>query len=222
MARQKKEKPIASNVILEDEMMVYPFLPCFGFQQTSLVDYPGEVATVIFLCGCTFRCQYCHNRKNIEIRNAMDIKEYEKMLEDIITSKTTAVVISGGEPTMWPESLYALCQWFRHFVPNKKIKLDTNGSNSAIVKRLIDDNLVNFVAMDIKTTLNDDMYRKHFCSQREELEVVLTAQLLMNSELPHMFRHTEDASDTPEIIASLKDTFKDIVIQKQVIRDMEE
>lgn len=113
----------------------------------SLVDYPGNPAAVIFTAGCNMTCPYCHND---ELSHDATIS-----LNDILThleersSILSHVVISGGEPTLH-EDLPLLCKAIKAL--GYKIKLDTNGTNPQMLKLLIDQSLVDFLAMDIKTS----------------------------------------------------------------------
>jgi len=146
-----------------------------GFQKQSLIEYPGRISAVVFLGGCNLRCQYCYVPHLVlpkEIKKQKEIpqkeifsflKERKKFLE--------AVAVSGGEPTVHKE------------LPNfiKKIKklsylveLETNGTNPKILKYLIDKNLVDYVAMDIKHRLDD------FKRYKEITGNVLTKKMFEN------------------------------------------
>lgn len=118
-----------------------------GWQKLSLIDYPGKVASVIFLAGCNMRCHYCHNQQ------ILDFSQNKIPLVDVIAELKTrrkwidAVVISGGEPTTYPE-LLLLLKIIRRL--GYLIKLDTNGSRPDVVRAVIEDGLVDYVALDLK------------------------------------------------------------------------
>ncbi|RHQ00934.1 anaerobic ribonucleoside-triphosphate reductase activating protein [Roseburia sp. AM51-8] len=121
----------------------------YGMQKTTLVDYPGRVATTLFTGGCNFRCPYCHNGDLIVGLN--DIKPYTK--DDIFDhlrkrrNVLDGVVISGGEPTLNRD----LPDFIRQIkLLGYKVKLDTNGTNPAMLRSLVKDRFVDYVAMDIK------------------------------------------------------------------------
>lgn len=121
----------------------------FGFLKHSLVDYPGEVCAVVFIPGCNFHCSYCHNQ-NLEAdaeRNGWTSEQILSYLRDA-RRLLTGVCISGGEPTLQPAVLTQLIEHFKAL--NLKIKLDTNGSRSEVLKSVIPD--VDYVAMDLKTS----------------------------------------------------------------------
>jgi len=119
-------------------------------EKTSLVDYPGKVSCVLFLGGCNFRCGYCHNRQLIIDCELKNINE-DEILSYLESRKKwiDGVVFTGGEPL-----LYNL----KDFIVKIKnlgflIKLDTNGFNPDALKELIDNNLLDYIAMDIKNSL---------------------------------------------------------------------
>ena len=121
----------------------------FGFLKHSLVDYPGEVCAVVFIPGCNFHCPYCHNQ-NLEAdvdQNGWMLEQIEAYLRDA-RRLLTGVCISGGEPTLQEDLLIDLIKRFKAL--NLKIKLDTNGSRSEVLKSVIPE--VDYIAMDLKTS----------------------------------------------------------------------
>ena len=121
----------------------------YGLQKTTLVDYPGHVATTLFTGGCNFRCPYCHNGDLVI--GLDDIEPYA--LEDIFShlqkrkGVLDGVVISGGEPTLQTD----LPDFIRQIKElGYLVKLDTNGTNPAMLRSLVEEGLVDYVAMDIK------------------------------------------------------------------------
>ncbi|PIN78095.1 anaerobic ribonucleoside-triphosphate reductase activating protein [Candidatus Woesearchaeota archaeon CG10_big_fil_rev_8_21_14_0_10_34_12] len=128
-----------------------------GFIPNSLVDWDGKVSAVVFLGNCNFRCGYCHNRElvlepeKIKAIAFDEIKSYLDKNMDFVDG----IVVTGGEPTLYPD-LKGLLSEFRKM--GLKIKLETNGSNPKMLKELIDGGLVDFIAMDIKTSF--DKYKE--------------------------------------------------------------
>lgn len=119
-----------------------------GFQKNSFIDYPGKIAAVVFLGGCNFACHYCHNSKLLSAEsNTIDFMDevLPQIREQI--GFIDGVVISGGEPTTHP-NLLQIVRAVKKL--GLLVKLDTNGSNSEILRELTDKKLVDFVAMDIK------------------------------------------------------------------------
>jgi pyruvate formate lyase activating enzyme len=190
-------------------------LPVGGFQKQSLVDYPGHISSIVFTSGCNMRCNYCHNPelvlpeqiKTTRQQNAGDILKWihtNKLLLD-------AVVITGGEPTLHP----ALVPFIRQIKQyGLKIKLDTNGTNPLLLQRLIDDQLVDYVAMDIKAPLETHKYQmivgRHFNDTMME-HVKQSIYILTAGAVHYEFRTTVDAmlndEDIQTIIHSIKGNF---------------
>ena len=123
-----------------------------GLQKTTLLDYPGCVAATVFLAGCNMRCPFCHNMNIVTCDDPPAFSD-----EDILRflSKRAGVLdgvcITGGEPTMYKElpSFISLIKNLGY-----KVKLDTNGTNPEMMKSLVNDGLVDYVAMDIKSSLS--------------------------------------------------------------------
>ena len=122
-----------------------------GLQKNSLIDYPGKVSCVLFLSGCNFDCPYCHNPDLAKDSSLCPVLLDEKAVFDFLQRRKgflDGVVISGGEPTL-QKDLLVLCKKIKEL--GYLIKLDTNGSRPQVIKRLIDEGLVDYIAMDIKT-----------------------------------------------------------------------
>ncbi|MEA3422984.1 MAG: anaerobic ribonucleoside-triphosphate reductase activating protein [Bacillota bacterium] len=119
-----------------------------AYIRTSTIDYPGHISSVVFTKGCNMRCEYCHNKDlevssdNISMKNVINHLSKRKGLLDGVT-------ITGGEPTM-QTGLIKFCKKVKSM--GFKIKLDTNGTNPEVVKELIDSHLVDYIAMDFKTS----------------------------------------------------------------------
>ena len=131
-----------------------------GLQRTTLIDYPGKIACVVFLAGCNFRCPWCYSSELVlplkivkqprisetEIFNFL--RERQGLLE--------GVVLCGGEPTVNKDLI--------KFIEKIKamgfaVKLDTNGSNPGDLKDLVNSGLVDYVAMDIKSSPDNPAYK---------------------------------------------------------------
>lgn len=122
-----------------------------GLQKTTLIDYPGQVAATVFLTGCNFRCSFCYSSELVlpeKIKKQPKISEKE--LFDFLRKRRgllEGIVICGGEPTC-NEDLPEFIRKIKEM--GFSVKLDTNGSNPEMLKKLIDEKLVDYVAMDIK------------------------------------------------------------------------
>ena len=120
-----------------------------GFVKTSMVDYPGNIVSTIFLGGCNFRCPFCHNpdladNKGIEL-DKEKIFSFLKKRNGLIDG----VCVSGGEPTIYSD-LPSFLKDIKAL--GLKVKLDTNGSHPEMLKSVIEDGLVDYVAMDVKSS----------------------------------------------------------------------
>jgi pyruvate formate lyase activating enzyme len=154
-----------------------------GVLRTSMLDYPGRLASVIFLSRCNFRCSFCHNPELIlEPESLPSIKEEEffKMLEER-KGWVEAVVVSGGEPTLH-EGLPEFIKRLKDL--GLKVKLDTNGTNPKMLKGLLDENLLDFVAMDIKTSKEEygNLTGNQTCLPLVEESVAMLKQAKVETE----------------------------------------
>lgn len=128
-----------------------------AIQKTTLLDYPGKVATIIFTTWCNLRCGFCHNSEFVLPEKIKKIKDFipEKVFFNFLKTKVWIldwVVICWWEPTIHKD-LYDFCKdikdlWF-------SVKIDTNWQNPEILKKLVNDWLVDYIAMDIKNNFSD-------------------------------------------------------------------
>ena len=161
----------------------------YGIEKLSLVDYEGKLACTLFTGGCNFRCPFCHNSSLV--KNAFDIKpiddnEYLSYLEK---RKNTidAVVITGGEPTLMP-SLLDKIKTFKNM--GYLVKLDTNGTNPEIVKKLIKEKLIDYIAMDIKNSIELYPLTTGVNNQESINNVLETINILKQNQVEYEFRTT--------------------------------
>lgn len=123
-----------------------------GVQKISMIDYPGKIASVVFLSKCNMRCPFCHNPELVFCNDEEfpDIT-VEEFLDFLDTKKKwiDAVCITGGEPTLHP-GLKELISRIKS--KGLLVKLDTNGTNPNLLSDLIEQRLVDFVAMDVKNS----------------------------------------------------------------------
>jgi len=122
-----------------------------GIHKTSLIDFPGSISAIIFSGGCNLRCRYCHNPDLA--CNSCGLQGYsnDEALSFIMSRihLIDAVVLSGGEPTLSPR-IKDFTRTLKDL--GLKVKLDTNGFNPDIVKNLVGEGLLDYIAMDIKTS----------------------------------------------------------------------
>lgn len=118
-----------------------------GLQKMTLLDFPGKVACTVFLGGCNFRCPFCHNGGLLEeTTDRMHTDEFLRFLKGR-QGLLDGVCITGGEPTLFP-GLPELLKQIKAL--GFAVKLDTNGSRPDVLKAVVNDGLVDYVAMDVK------------------------------------------------------------------------
>lgn len=121
-----------------------------GFQGTSLLDFPGRIAALVFLGGCNLSCPFCHNPDLVEAPDRLPDYPLEPLFEDLERRRSfiDGVVISGGEPTLYPD-LLPLMRRIRAL--GLQVKLDTNGLLPAVLGEVLEQGLADLVALDLKT-----------------------------------------------------------------------
>ncbi len=160
-----------------------------GMVKSSLIDFPQKASTVLFLGGCNFRCSYCHNPDIVNGRGeALNVDEILGFLEKR-KKYLDGVVISGGEPTLHSD-LRELILRIRAL--GYAIKLDTNGTRPDMIKSLIDDGLLDYIAMDIKAPWSK--YTDVICvPEGNGVNISLireSVRIIMDSDVDYEFRTT--------------------------------
>jgi len=196
-----------------------------GIVHNSLIDWEGKIVTVIFTKGCNFRCGYCHNPDLV-------LPELIRKTEDISVNEVLAVlqerrewidgvVVTGGEPTIHAD--------LPDFLGRLKamrliIKLDTNGTNPAMIKELINNDLIDYVAMDIKTVIEDSEYSRITGCPDKGITALIreSVDLLRLSGIQYQFRTTViPGCHTDDILRRLDREFVDGSYVRQSFREGE-
>ncbi|MDA8403749.1 MAG: anaerobic ribonucleoside-triphosphate reductase activating protein [Desulfobacteraceae bacterium] len=158
-----------------------------GIQKNSFIDFPSKISCVLFTSGCNFDCPYCHNpdlvrrtidSKVIKLKDIFDFLKKRRFFLD-------AVVISGGEPTLHPD-IIGFCSEIKSM--GYPIKIDTNGSRPKVLQNLISDHLVDYIAMDIKTSF--DRYYPFIAKTVKPDDVRESVLTILHSSVAHEFRTT--------------------------------
>ncbi|MDP2336378.1 MAG: anaerobic ribonucleoside-triphosphate reductase activating protein [Bacteroidota bacterium] len=166
-----------------------------GFVKQSLIDYPGKIAAIVFTQGCNFRCGYCHNPGLVlpelfHQNQAISVNEVLCYLQER-KDWLDGVVVTGGEPTIHkdlPEFLKKIKNL------GYLVKLDTNGSNPSMLEHIIKESLADYIAMDIKTTLNATNYSQITGIGESDgitEKVIASIDMLKNSNIETEFRTTK-------------------------------
>lgn len=157
-----------------------------GIDRFSLLDYDEKVSVVLFSPACNFRCPFCHNGESVLNSNTPIL--FEEILEYLKTrvGLIDAVVFTGGEPTLMPE--------LKERIKAVKdlgflIKLDTNGTNPKIIVELLNEGLLDYIAMDIKNS--ESMYLETAgCLQINIENIKNSIKIIENSGINYEFRTT--------------------------------
>ena len=186
-----------------------------GFQKISTIDFPGKLSAVVFTQGCNFNCTYCHNKEILkDSAKLLDEEEVFSFLK-LRRSFLKGLVITGGEPTLQkdlPEFIKKVREW------GYRIKLDTNGSDISVVENLVGNQMIDYLAVDLKVP---DFFHQEICgnksvrenikrltdtlSEKTEIEVRTTVLPLMTANyFVHMAKDFLVKALRDEIIYSLQ------------------
>lgn len=158
-----------------------------GLQKFSLLDYPKELSAIVFTQGCNFRCPYCHNPELVEPRIYSPLLNTEKVLRFLYKrrKKLSAVVVTGGEPTL-QEDLIPFLKILKAM--RFKVKLDTNGALPDTLSKVIQAGAVDYIAMDIKAPLI--LYPSLTQSDVDANAIMRSMELIRLSGIEYEFRTT--------------------------------
>lgn len=160
-----------------------------GLQKTTLLDFPGHVAATVFTGGCNFRCPYCHNGELVlrpQEYQTLTAEEFMSFLEKR-RGILEGICITGGEPTLQKD-----LEEFIRAIRGKGylVKLDTNGYEPAVLKRLMEEGLLNYVAMDVKAC-KENYGKVTGVSSLELARIEESVRLLIGqNRMPYEFRTT--------------------------------
>jgi pyruvate formate lyase activating enzyme len=160
-----------------------------SINKTTLLDYPGKLSAMIGTQGCNMGCPWCHNffliphkfTQHSEIVKERDFFRFLEQRKNFLDG----VVITGGEPTIQTD-LPEFCENVKKM--NLAVKIDTNGTNPSVLNRLLKNELVDYVAMDIKTDL--DKYNQLVRGNIDVNEIPKSIDIIMSSGKPYEFRTT--------------------------------
>ena len=160
----------------------------YGLQKLSLLDYPGKTACTVFTGGCNFRCPYCHNASLVVGLDEIEPVDYDEFFAFLNKRRNIldGVCITGGEPLLQPD-IEEFIREIKKF--GYSVKLDTNGTFPDKLKRLVDENLVDYVAMDIKNS-PEKYSLTAGVSELDFSKISNSVELLLSNSADYEFRTT--------------------------------
>ncbi len=197
-----------------------------GLQKLTLIDYPGKIACTVFLSGCSFNCPWCYAP---ELVLPERIKDHpgteERYFFDFLEKrrkKIDGVVICGGEPTIDPK-LPEFIKKIREM--GFSVKLDTNGSNPDILESLLKENLLDYIAMDIKASF--EKYDDVVGVEADKEKIKKSIEIVKNADIDYEFRTTlvpgiheeEDVKKIGEMIKGAKKFFLQNFLPEKTINE---
>lgn len=158
-----------------------------GFNKTTLLDYPGLVAATIFTGACNFRCPYCHNAELVLNPSSQPVIPEEEILAHLKKRHgiTQGVCITGGEPTL-QKDLKDFIKKLKEL--DLKVKLDSNGYKPEVLKDLVQEGLLDYIAMDVKAPL--DEYDIIAGVKLDSSKLKESIDFLIEGHVPYEFRTT--------------------------------
>lgn len=191
-----------------------------GFIPSGMLDWPGKLAATVFLAGCNFRCPYCQNFELVLYHKKFKDIEVDELLSYLVSRRMWVehLVVTGGEPTI-STGIFSFLRMLKE--SGFKVKLDTNGSRPKVLKKLINDGLVDFIAMDVKGPI--ERYPE-IVKAPVDLEAIYESikTIVMSDGLEYEFRLTfvPGLLNVDDVVATAK-KLKDIGAEKLVIQQFQ-
>ena len=157
----------------------------YNLTKFTMLDFQGKLSCIIWFSGCNMKCQYCHNKELVESRGHLSLSYIKEFLESRV-GKLEGVVLSGGEATLY-KKLPELARYIKDL--GFKVKLDTNGTNTKMVKHLIDEGLVDYIALDYKAT-KEKFQEVTKCKLWDKFQETLSLLIANNHKVPFEVRTT--------------------------------
>jgi len=178
-----------SLVFLTNRELTGAKMKISGLMKMTLLDFPGQVACTVFTSGCNFRCPFCHNASLVLPERIMSEELSEADFFAFLEKRTgllDGVCISGGEPLLQSD----IADFIRKIKDRGfKVKLDTNGSVPNVLRALLDEGLLDYVAMDIKNTPED--YAETCGIDDPPVDLIQeSVRILLSCAVPFEFRTT--------------------------------
>ena len=158
-----------------------------GFDKMSLLNYPDLVSATVFTNGCNFLCPYCQNSALVLDASQNELVPEEEVLNYLYERRKLldGVCVTGGEPTI-QKDLKEFIRKIKNI--GLKVKLDTNGSHPEVIKELLDEGLIDYIAMDIKTVFSK---YNEIANRNVDTDAIRSSiELIKNSNIDYEFRTT--------------------------------
>jgi len=182
-----------------------------GYLQTSVIEWPGKISSVVFTAGCNFRCSFCYNSGLVDPNRRAELQEIseESVIEDLLKRKKwiDALVVTGGEPCLQPD-----LPEFLKIIKSMGFltMIETNGSRPETIAKLLNDKIIDRIAMDIKGPL--DQYTEITKIENGEWimdKIKESIKIILNSGIEYEFRTTvvpgiHDVSVIQDMLKDLK------------------
>ena len=201
-----------------------------GWQKVSLNEWPGKVCSVIFVGGCNFHCPFCYNYElvlypqKLPDINESEVSDYCQENKDLLDG----IMITGGEPlaslkikNQKSKIKNSLLDFIRKIKDiGLKIGIETNGSNPEAIEYLIKNNLINYIAMDVKAPLNQKKYNRMAGVRVDLIKIKKSIKIIIDSSIEHEFRTTVvpgmlDRNDILKIVKGMRGAKKYYLQQYQ-------
>lgn len=156
-----------------------------GLQKSSFIDYPGKISTVLFVGGCNFKCPYCHNSSLVRNEGVNISEEYIYEYLDEKERFIDGICISGGEPTL-NEGIVDFIRKIK--AKGFLVKLDTNGTRPLVITKLLNEKLLDYIAMDVKAPLHK--YNSVVETKADIENIESSIDIIKNSGIEYEFRTT--------------------------------
>tara|TARA_Y100001960_G_scaffold311332_1_gene371794 strand:- start:1246 stop:1932 length:687 start_codon:yes stop_codon:yes gene_type:complete len=155
----------------------------YNLTKFTMLDFHGKMSCIIWFAGCNMQCQYCHNPQIVTEKGSMTLEYIQNFLKSRI-GLLEGVVLSGGEATIY-KKLPELAQYIKSL--GFKVKLDTNGTNPKMVKQMVADGLLDYIALDYKAPMSK-FSQITKCKKWDKFQETL--DFLVKNDLPFEVRTT--------------------------------
>jgi pyruvate formate lyase activating enzyme len=184
-----------------------------GVVDTSTIDWYGNVSLVVFFAGCNLRCPYCHNSGLIPLDSGESLgAEYLRARLEKEKNLLDSIVISGGEPLLQPEGIRTVCSLAKE--AGLKVMLNTNGSRPDVLYELLNDGLIDRVALDVKAPLNPESYAAFLGAEAGNVPAMVKRSLEIckewGIEVEARTTIAPGLSDEPGFIKAISEDIRDL------------